>query len=80
MKSLVVVCTLLVLALAGCSWWGGPAAEPAKLSLACEVTKCECRAPQSGWTFRDSPAQPVAWHADGSAYCPAGLSLSRVSQ
>ncbi len=82
MKSLVAVCTLLVLgiAFAGCAWWDKPAGESTDLSLACEVTKCECRTPQSAWTFRDNPSKPVLWHADGSAYCPVGLSLSRVTQ
>jgi hypothetical protein len=80
MKSFVLVSTVLVVALAGCSWWGGRTGDPASLALACEVTKCECRAAQSVWNLRDSPGQPVSWRADGSAYCPAGLSLSRVSQ
>jgi hypothetical protein len=80
MKPFVVLWALLVLALAGCSWWRGQAGDSANLSLACEVTKCECRAPQSGWSLRDSPGKPVSWRADGSAFCPAGMSLSRVSQ
>jgi hypothetical protein len=80
MKSFVLVSILLVPALAGCSRWGGRAGDPANLSLACEVSRCECRSPQSGWSFRDTPGQPVAWRADGSAYCPAGLSLSRIAQ
>jgi hypothetical protein len=80
MKSFVLLSALLVPALAGCSWWGGGGRDPANLSLACEVSKCECRRTQSGWSLRDSPGQPVSWRADGSAYCPAGLALSRVSQ
>ena len=80
MKSLVPLSALLVLVLAGCSWWGGRSGDPANLSLACEVTRCECRAPKSGWSLRDTPGQPVSWRADGSAYCPGGLALSRISQ
>src|ERR1700730_15406576 len=81
MKSFVIACTLLAPTLAGCSLWqDDPAGPPTDLSLACEVTRCECRAPQSAWSFRDNPGKPVLWRADGSAYCAAGLALSRVSQ
>jgi hypothetical protein len=81
MKSFAIVCTLLAPILAGCSLWdSGPAGTPTDLALACEVTRCECRAPQSSWSFRDNPGKPVLWRADGSAYCAAGLSLSRISQ
>jgi hypothetical protein len=81
MKSFAIVCTLLAPVLTGCSLWdSGPAGPPTDLSLACEVTRCECRAPQSSWSLRDNPGQPVLWRADGSAYCPAGLSLSRIAQ
>ncbi len=68
---------LLAFAVVGCSLWDKPV-DSADLSLACEVTKCECRAPKSAWSFHDNPAQPVAWRSDGSAYCPQGLSLNRV--
>lgn len=81
MKSFVIVSTLLVPALTGCSLWEDqPAGNPVDLALACEVSKCECRAPQSTWSFHDNPGKPVLWHADGSAYCPSGLALSRISQ
>ena len=80
MKPSILVSALLAPVLAGCSWFGGSTSDPANLSLACEIVKCECRAPQSGWSFRDNPGQPVQWRADGSAYCPAGQSLSRISQ
>jgi hypothetical protein len=81
MKSFAMVCTLLAPFLAGCSLWqDAPAAPPTDLSLACEVTRCECRAPQSGWSFHDNPGKPVLWRADGSAYCDAGLVLSRIAQ
>jgi hypothetical protein len=76
MKSFAIVCTLLAPVLAGCT----PAAAPTDLSLACEVTRCECRVPQSGWSFHDNPGKPVLWRADGSAYCDAGLALSRIAQ
>jgi len=77
MKSSAPLCCLFTLALLGCSS-SGPSDEQANLSLACEVTKCECRVPKSGWSLRDAPGQAVAWRADGSAYCPPGLSLSRI--
>jgi hypothetical protein len=77
MKSFAMVCAFLAPFLAGCS---PPAAPPTDLSLACEVTRCECRAPQSGWSFHDNPGKPVLWRADGSAYCDAGLALSRIAQ
>jgi hypothetical protein len=80
MKSFVVLCTLLIPALAGCSLWEEkPAPRPDDLALACEVTRCECRAPQSAWSFRDNPGKPVLWRTDGSAYCADGLALTRLS-
>ncbi len=69
---------VLAFAVTGCSLWDKPV-ETADLSLACEVTKCECRAPQSRWKFHDDPGKPVAWRSDGSAYCPEGLFLRRVN-
>jgi hypothetical protein len=80
MKSFALVTALLLPALAGCSYPGGRTADQANLSLACEMAKCECRAPRSGWSFHDDPGKPVLWRADGSAYCPAGLALSRIAQ
>jgi hypothetical protein len=69
---------LIALAVGGCSLWDAPADAPANLSLACEMTKCECRPPTSSWSFTDTPGKPVAWRTDGSAYCPTGLALGRV--
>ena len=80
MKLAKLLCLLGALAVAGCSLWEAPASEPANLSLACEMTKCECRPPTSVWSFSDTPGKPVAWRSDGSAYCPAGLALSRVAE
>jgi hypothetical protein len=75
---------LVALAVAGCSsWeppWDAPAGDPVNLSLACEMTKCECRPPISVWSFSDTPGKPVSWRADGSAYCPAGLALNRAAE
>ena len=49
--------------------------EAAKMSFACQVSKCDCAS--DFMTLFDS--QPVQWKTDGSAYCPEGYHLRRLS-
>jgi hypothetical protein len=69
---------LSLLVLAGCSTFEGPQETAAQLALACEMTKCECQVPQSGYSFSKKPPVPVEWRSDGAAYCPAGYTLART--
>jgi hypothetical protein len=65
--------------LAGCSWVDPPVEPQARLALACETVRCECRIPQSRFTFSKAPPAPIVWRSDGSASCPEGYLLSRVT-
>jgi hypothetical protein len=49
--------------------------ETAKMSFACQVSRCDCAS--NILTLFDS--QPVQWKSDGSAYCPDGYHLRRLS-
>jgi hypothetical protein len=49
--------------------------ETAKMSFACEISRCDCAS--NVLTLFDS--QPVQWKSDGSAYCPDGYHLRRLS-
>ena len=70
---------LPLLALAACSTLSPPKPDPAQLALACQIKKCECRAPHRSFTFTaDPPPKPIEWRSDGSASCPAGYELSFV--
>lgn len=69
------ILTALVLGLlAGCAEQAER--ENARLSLACELAKCDCVS--NTLTFFDS--RPVQWNADGSAACPEGYHLRRLSE
>jgi len=62
----------LALGLLGCA--SEVEKQSTKLSLACEVTKCDCAS--DFMTLFDS--QPVQWKPDGSASCPEGYHLRRL--
>jgi len=67
--------TLLILAglLAGCA--DRAESEAAKLSLACQVSKCDCISDTV--SFFDE--EPVQWKQDGTASCPEGYHLRRLT-
>jgi hypothetical protein len=66
--------SLLVLGLvAGCA--AAAEKENAKLSLACQMSRCECA--HDVMALFDT--QPVQWKPDGSASCPEGYHLRRLS-
>jgi hypothetical protein len=50
------------------------AKETAKLSQACQITKCDCAS--NFMTLFDH--QPVTWKPDGTASCPEGYHLRRI--
>lgn len=58
--------------LAGCA--AAAEKEAAKLSLACQVSRCDCVS--DVLTFFDT--QPVQWKQDGVAYCPEDYHLRRL--
>jgi len=68
------------LVLAGCSWVNPPIENQARLALACETVRCECRLPQSRFVFSKAPPEPIVWRSDGSASCREGYLLSRNGQ
>jgi len=49
--------------------------ETAKLSIACEVSRCDCASD----ILTLFVSQPVQWKSDGSASCPDGYHLRRLS-
>jgi len=49
--------------------------ETAKMSYACQVSRCDCAS--NVLTLFDS--QPVQWKSDGTASCPDGYHLRRLS-
>jgi hypothetical protein len=67
-----VLLTLVLGLVAACA--AAAEKEAAKLSLACQVSKCDCAS--NFMTLFDS--QPVQWKADGSAYCPEDYHLRRL--
>ena len=69
----------LVAGLSACSWVNPPIEPQARLALACETVRCECRIPQSRFVFSKAPPVPIVWKSDGSASCPEGYLLSRAS-
>jgi hypothetical protein len=71
---------ILVLGLTGCSTlgFGDGAPKRADLAMACQVSRCECRAPRSAFSFTSDKPEPVQWRSDGTAYCREGYELSRV--
>jgi len=74
-----LVITATALLLAGCSLrLTDPPESQERLSLACETAKCDCRSPQSSFSFATQTVDPVQWRNDGSAYCRKGLLLGRV--
>lgn len=58
--------------LAGCA--GAAEREGARLSLACQLSKCDCVS--NSFTVFDS--EPVQWQPDGSASCRDGYHLRRL--
>jgi hypothetical protein len=67
-----IVVALIGGALAGCA--AEAEKEAARLSLACQVSRCDCIS--NTFAFFDS--QPVQWKQDGAAYCPDGYHLRRL--
>jgi hypothetical protein len=68
-----ILSTLILGLLSGCA--AAIEKETAKLSLACEVSKCDCAS--NFMTLFDS--QPVQWKPDGTAYCPEDYHLRRLT-
>jgi hypothetical protein len=64
--------TLILGLVAGCA--AEVEKEATKLSLACQVSKCDCAS--NFMTLFDT--QPVQWRSDGSAYCPEDYHLRRL--
>jgi len=52
------------------------AQQAAKLSQACQITKCDCASDFMPVFDR----QPVAWKPDGTASCPEGYHLRRIER
>ena len=65
-------------ALAGCASLIGGTEDQKQLALACEVAQCTCLSGTGGLSFSNRESRPVEWRNDGSAFCPAGFSLSRT--
>jgi len=68
-----ILSTLIMGLVAGCA--AEAEKENAKLSIACEVSPCDCAS--NYMTLFDS--QPVQWKPDGSASCPADYHLRRLA-
>ena len=67
-----VLLALTLCLLSGCAEQA--AKESAKLSVACQITKCDCAS--DFMTLFDS--QPITWKPDGTASCPDGYHLRRI--
>ena len=66
--------SILILGLiTGCA--GEAEKEATTLSLACEMSKCDCVS--DVLAFFDT--EPVQWKPDGKAYCPKGYHLRRLA-
>jgi hypothetical protein len=60
-------------AVAGCA--AEAEREAARLSLACQVSKCDCASD----IFVIFDSEPIQWKDDGSASCPEGYHLRRLT-
>ena len=68
-----IMSVLILGVIAGCA--AEVEKEAAKLSFACQVSKCDCAS--NVMPLFDT--QPVQWNSDGSAYCPEGYHLRRLA-
>lgn len=62
---------IMALSLAGCVT--GSRDRQTSLAGACQMRKCECMEAGSMTPFAER--RPVAWRANGDAYCPDGFQL-----
>jgi hypothetical protein len=52
--------------------------DQARLSSACQVTKCQCMGEKTS-VFTTPKPGTIRWRLDGSAYCEEGFHLERVT-